>query len=77
MFKSFVGYENLRSNSPLRYKQTLKISFKSTGYFSHNKLLKKAIFPIRETRISEKQEFKFMLLLHEIPKLQGNFIFNV
>ena len=31
----------------------------------------------RETRISEKQEFKFMLLLHEIPKLQGNFIFNV
>ena len=38
---------------------------------------KNYLYSMRETRISEKQEFKFMLLLHEIPNLQGNFMFNV
>ena len=46
--KSSVGYENLHSNSPSHNKQTLKISWKSTGWFFQNKLLKKAIFPKNE-----------------------------
>ena len=48
MLKRFVGYENMHSNSPLRDKQTLEIIWKSTGYFFHNKLLKKANFPINK-----------------------------
>ena len=31
MLKSSVGYEHLQGNSPLHDKQTLKISWKSTG----------------------------------------------
>ena len=45
MLKSSVGYENLHGTSPSHDKQPLKISRKSTGQFSQNKLLKKAIFP--------------------------------
>ena len=70
MLKRSVGYENLHSNSPLRDKQTLKISWKSTGYFSHNKLF--VNWPIKVIIVNISNTIKDIIKIQTSYKTWGH-----